>query len=142
MEYNAIFRQFLFDYSEANQAVSVFTFQPNYQPASTPLLKRMALTPMPNFEHYANRVDTLLETHSESSDEVCAALKELQTLFRVPPTEIVSAEIWGTTTATLRVNNHLKSDFAEAVRNIKGTGRELSAPEEQWLRLILTHWSG
>ena len=97
---------------------------------------------MPNFDHRANRVDTLLKTHSQSSDEVRAALRRFTDPLPVPPTEIVSADIWGTTTATLRVNNHLKSDFAEAVRNIKSTGRELTALEEQWLRLILTHWSG
>jgi hypothetical protein len=133
----------LFDYTKANHPVSVFTLQSNYQPASTPILKRMAPNPAPNFDHYANQVNTLLETHSESSDEVCAALDELRTLFPVPPTEIVSPTNWGTTTAAiLRVNNHLKSDFADALRNIKSTGREPSAHDEQWLRTILTHWSG
>ena len=38
-------------------------------------------------------------------------------------------------------NHHLKSDFADAVRNIQCTGHGVNAYEEQYLRLILTHWS-
>jgi hypothetical protein len=120
----------------------VFSLEPNYQQAPTPLFKRMAPSPVPNFDHYANRVNSLLETHSETSDEVCAALDELRTLFPVPPTEIVSPTNWGNETAILRVNNHIKLDFADALRNIENTGRELTAHDEQQLRLILTHWSG
>jgi hypothetical protein len=102
----------------------------------------MPRTPITNFDSYANQVDTLLESHSASSAEVLAALRELQTRFPVPPSEIVGPEKWGTTTARLRVNTHFKSDFADAVHNIKCTGRKLTAADEQWLRLILTHWSG
>lgn len=96
----------------------------------------------PNFDTYASEVDALLQTHPESSKEVQTALEELQNQFPLPLTEIVSAKIWSGSSAKLRVNNHLKSDFADAVRNIKRTGRSVKAHDEPCLRFILTHWSG
>ena len=136
-------------YIQVNRAVSASRFDilsvhspSSNQPTSATLLKLMELAQVPNFDCYANRVDKLLRIHSASSAEVRAAFHDLQTFFPLPPSEIVGPEKWRTTTAQLRVNTHLKSDFADALRNIKDTGRELTAADEEWLRLILTHWSG
>ena len=89
-----------------------------------------------------NQINILLKTQPEPSDEAQAALNELQALFPVPPTEIVKRNVWGTKTAKLLVNNHVKTNFADALSNIKLTGRNPSPEDEEWLRLILTHCSG
>ena len=95
-----------------------------------------------DFTSCASRVVSLLKTHQPSSNEVRAALEDLHTFSAVPPTEIVGKEVWGTTTARLRVNSHLKSDFANAVSNIKNAGHPLTPIDEKYLHLVLKHWCG
>jgi hypothetical protein len=73
---------------------------------------------------------------------VYRALDDLCTIYPLPPTEIVDAGIWGTDTAILRINTHLKSEFADAVSNIERAGHIVTPAEEHLLRLILTHWCG
>jgi hypothetical protein len=136
MKSDSIIRKFLFYKSKTDDIDCAVSCE---CPASS--VKGMSDRRAPNFDMYAGQVDALLQTHPESSNEVRTALEELQNRFPLPLTEIVSEKIWGES-AKLRVNNHLKSDFADAVRNIKSTGRSVNAYEEQYLRFILTHWSG
>src|SRR5271170_7287411 len=138
MKSDSIIRKFLSYKSKIDDVDCVVSCE--CLPASS--VKGMSDPPTPNFETYARQVGALLQTHRESSNEVRMALEELQNRFPQPLTEIVSEKIWGDSAATLRINNHLKSDFADAVRNIERAGRSVNAHEEQYLRFILTHWSG
>lgn len=103
-----------------------------------PLSSTMSL----NFKQRVYEVEKLLQTGSSESSKVSEALDELQATFPIPPTEIVSPDIWGTRTPYLRINIHVTASFAEAVNNIEGTGREFTSSDERWLRLILSHWCG
>jgi hypothetical protein len=91
-----------------------------------------------DFSDYVSRVETLLEKYPSTSKEVRAAMHELQTSFPAPPSEIVESKVWGK--GYLRVNSHLKSDYANAVANIARAGHVVSPVDEKYLRLILTHW--
>jgi len=138
MKSDSIIRKFLSYKSKIDDIDCVVSCE--CLPASS--VKGMSDPSTPNFETYARQVGALLQTHRVSSNEVRMALEELQNRFPLPLTEIVSEKIWGDSAATLRINNHLKSDFADAVRNIERAGRSVNAHEEQYLRFILTHWSG
>jgi len=139
MNSDSIIRTFVFYNSKTDDTDCVVSCE---CPRRASAINGMSDPGASNFDTYASEVDGLLQTHSESSNEVRTALENLQNRFPLPLTEIVSAGIWDQTAARLRVNNHLKSDFADAVRNIKRTGRSFNAHDEQYLRLILTHWSG
>jgi hypothetical protein len=94
------------------------------------------------FNLYGNRIVSLLESHSASSAEVCAALAGLQEFSPVPPSEIVDQDVWGLASAKLRINSHLKSDFSDAVSNIERAGQIVTPEDAKYLRLILKHWCG
>jgi hypothetical protein len=94
------------------------------------------------FDYHVYRVEQLLESHQMDSAELQTAFEELRRTFPQPPTELVGSEIWGTAEASIRVNSHLKSDLSEAIANIQNTGRQITADDEQWLKLLLSHWSG
>ena len=68
------------------------------------------------------------------------ALKELQAQFPAPSTEIVPEDVWGE--LYFHATTHLKSEYSEAIFNIRKAGHVLSPADEKYLRFILTHRCG
>jgi hypothetical protein len=92
------------------------------------------------FAKYVCRLHNTLSQYGPFSPNVTAVLNELWAFSPCPHVEVVEEGVWGY--PTVSVKTHLKSTFADAVANIKATGRVLSPKDEHYLRLILTHPCG
>ena len=95
------------------------------------------------FDWHKRRALNFLQTHEISSTEVTTALKELRDFSPIPLVETVPSEVWDYERPTLVIHTHLKSTFANAVSNIRATGRTtFSLDDEKYLRFLLTHSCG
>jgi hypothetical protein len=104
-------------------------------------------------DSHENHIRGLIKKHSAKSSEVCAAIKTRLDEYTRPAMKIIEPEIWdahmdGYPHGHPVVKTHLKSDFgdsefSDAISNIIGIDeRVLSAVDEKYLRLILTHPCG
>lgn len=92
------------------------------------------------FAKYRCRLGNNIVQYGPSSPNVIAVLNELRAFSPRPHVEVVEEDVWGY--PAVSVKTHLKSTFADAVANIKATGRILSPEDEHYLRLILTYPGG
>jgi hypothetical protein len=81
---------------------------------------------------------------SLTSPKTKELLNSLQTDWPYAPLlhAVLYGEPWGLSEPIIRLNTHPKNDFGEALANITNTGRMVSESEQQYLRVILTHWCG
>ena len=99
--------------------------------------------PSPGFDNCISHIKHLLRTQDETSDAVTSALKELRSWSPLPPVQVIPKGVWPKEpNCHVSVQTHLKSTFADAVNLLKATGRDLSAVDEKYLRLLLTHNCG
>lgn len=81
------------------------------------------------FDEHIDHIYKLLKSHDFFSNEITSALNDLRTSHPLPPVEVVSPDIW-------------PRDVVDAVTLLKTTGRTVSAEDEKYLHLLLTHPSG
>ena len=105
-----------------------------------PLLSTM--TP-PAFNDLLYEVSKRLEYGGpEEASDAWDALGRLQATYPSPPTEIVDAEVCEREKSFVRINTHATTCVADAIHNIRASGRAFTTADERPLRLILTHWCG
>jgi len=95
----------------------------------------------PSFIETKSYVYDLLETHSETSDQVTLAMKRLNSVSAFPLL-VTSESVWPNDTKRIRVQSHIKSTLADAVNLLKATGQVISTEDEKHLSLLLTHPCG
>ena len=97
----------------------------------------------PSPEFRISHIEHLLRTQDETSDAVTSALKELRSWSPLPPVQVIPKGVWpNDPNCHISVQTHLKSNFTDAVNLLKATGRDLSAVDEKYLHLLLTHDCG
>ena len=95
----------------------------------------------PSFKESQSYILKLLETHSETSDQIISAMKQWNSICALP-VAVVSKDIWPKDCPRIRVQTHIKSTLADAVNLLKATSRTLSTADEKYLSLLLTHYCG
>ena len=109
--------------------------------------------PNPKRNPHENCLRGLLQEYPPRSPEVCAAVKARLDEYTRPALKIIDPEIWNTHLEGYpyghpTVKTHLKSDFgdiefSDTISNISNVNKQvLSATEEKYLRLLLTHSCG
>ena len=104
-------------------------------------------------DSHENHIRKLIRKHTANSPEVCAAMNARLNEYTLPAMKIIDSQIWPANLERYPhgypvVKTHLNSDFGDsefrdAVSNITAlNGLALSAADEKYLRLILTHHSG
>ena len=94
------------------------------------------------FDERVSHIYDLLEVHEDNSGAVMSALNDLRSISPLPPVEIIPKGVWPWYECRVNVKAHLKSTFADAVNLVKTSGRTLSADEEKYLHVLLTHPCG
>jgi hypothetical protein len=99
--------------------------------------------PSPRFHDCISHIKHLVRTQDGTSDAVASALKELMSLYPLPPVQVIPKGVWpNEPNCNVSVKTHLKSTFSDAANLLKATGRVLSAADEKYLELLLTHVCG
>lgn len=82
-------------------------------------------------------------TEDEISDEISVALNELGSFSAQQPIQPIPRGVWpNEPNCLVSVQTHLKSTFKDAIKLLTATGRHLSASDEKYLQLLLTHVCG
>jgi hypothetical protein len=95
-----------------------------------------------SFNKKLNHLYILIQNHKLSSKRVISALNDLTHSYPFPPIELVSSEIWPNDGPSISVKTHLKSSLSDAIKLLESTDRTLSAEDEKYLKLLLTHTCG
>jgi hypothetical protein len=99
--------------------------------------------PSPRFYDRISHIKHLLCTQDETSDVVTSALKELISWYPLPPIQVIPKGVWSKEpNCLISIKTHLQSTFSDAVNLLEATGRDLSAADEKYLGLLLTHSCG